>query len=81
MWKLKDDSLTYGDFTFKDGNVRRFYSIDWKSKYSKERNRELGLQRLYKLISKHSTQLVRVRICENLTNTILERYSGATRIE
>ena len=55
-WKLIQDSFTYADFVFTDGNVRRFYSLDWPHQYSKFRDRELGLKRLRNLIAKFSAE-------------------------
>ncbi len=81
-WKLIQDSFTYVDFVFTDGNVRRFYSLDWPHQYSKFRDRELGLKRLRNLIAKFSANTERAKISENDgTEKVLERYEGGTRIE
>jgi hypothetical protein len=81
-WKLQTDSYTYADFIFQDGNVRRFYSLDWAHKYSRQRDRELGLKRLRRLISKHGPLTERALVCENDgTHKLLERYERGIRIE
>ena len=81
-WKLIQDSFTYVDFVFTDGNVRRFYSLDWPHQYSKFRDRELGLKRLRNLIAKFSANTQRAKISENDgTEKMLERYEGGTRVE
>ncbi|TAL62200.1 MAG: hypothetical protein EPN85_03110 [Bacteroidetes bacterium] len=81
-WKLIQDSFTYVDFVFTDGNVRRFYSLDWPHRYSKHRDRELGLKRLRNLVAKYSVYTERAKIAENDgTEKVLERYEGGTRIE
>jgi hypothetical protein len=81
-WKLNQDSCTYADFIFQDGNVRRFYSLDWPHKHSKQKDRELGLKRLRRLISKHGPLTERAIICENDgTHKLLERYERGTKIE
>ena len=81
-WKLIQDSFTYADFVFTDGNVRRFYSLDWPHQYSKFRDRELGLKRLRNLIAKFSANTERAKISENDgTEKVLERYEGGTRVE
>lgn len=81
-WKLIQDSFTYVDFVFTDGNVRRFYSLDWPHQYSKFRDRELGLKRLRNLIAKFSANTERAKISENDgTEKVLERYEGGTRVE
>ncbi len=51
-WKLKLHSHYYLIVWFKDGNDRKFYSLDWKSKYSRY-DPSLGLARLRKLIAKY----------------------------
>ena len=45
-WKLKRDSLSKLLIYFKDGNVRTLWSLDWKHKYSKFIDRNIGLARL-----------------------------------
>lgn len=81
-WKLIQDSFTYADFVFTDGNVRRFYSLDWPHKYSKYRDRDLGLKRLRNLISKYSASTQMAKISENDgSDKMLERYEGGIRIE
>ena len=80
-WKLKTDSYSYADIIFKDGNVRRFYSLDWAHQYSKQRDREMGLNRLRKLIYKHGPLIERVTLRENNSaNTLIERYEGSMKI-
>jgi hypothetical protein len=80
-WKLKQDSYTYADFIFKDGNVRRYYSLDWQHKCSKQRDREIGLNRLRKLILKHGPFIERVAVRENNpSNTLIERYEGSMKV-
>ena len=61
-WKLKRDSLSKLLLYFKDGNVRTFYSLDWRHSFSKERDRELGLERLKKLAERHRKQIRRAII-------------------
>lgn len=81
-WKLKEDSFTYIDFGFYDENVRRFYSLDWPHKYSKFRDRELGLKRLRNLIVKYGPQVKWAKICENDgTEKLLEYYEGTTLVK
>ena len=52
-WKLKRDSLTKLVIYYSDGNVRTFYSLDWKSRYSPWRSRKKGLTGLLALVGKH----------------------------
>lgn len=55
-WKLKRDSETYLIVNFKDGNVRTFYSRDWKSQWSKKKDRALGIRELKRLVVKWATK-------------------------
>ena len=45
-WKLGQDSFSKCISYFADGNTRTFYSLDWTHKFSKNRDRHLGLNRL-----------------------------------
>lgn len=81
-WKLKQDSLTYCDFIFTDGNIRRFYSLDWASRYSKSRDKERGIKRLRELITKYGPSVKRAFIRENDgSKTIIEQYENGIRVD
>jgi hypothetical protein len=50
--KLKRDSFTKMITYFKDGNARTWYSLDWKHRYSKTRDRNIGMKRHYDQLAK-----------------------------
>ena len=56
-WTLKQDSLTKCVSYFADGNTRTFHSLDWRHKYSRFRDKELGLARLRSLIPEMGTTI------------------------
>jgi hypothetical protein len=81
-WKLINDSFTYAHFFFKDGNIRKFYSIDWKHKKSKSRDRQIGINRLRVLIAKHAPFTECAIIYENNgSNQIIEKYEHGILIK
>jgi len=77
-WKLGMDSYHKLIVWFADGNTRTIYSIDWKSKFSHNRDAELGLQRLRKCIARWGHLALVVEIYENSYGTrngaVIERY-------
>jgi hypothetical protein len=73
-WKLGSDSFTKCVVYFLDGNTRTFYSLDWPHKYSKLRDRELGLKRLRNLIGKWSYRANTAIIYDNSTGNEIEKY-------
>ena len=48
-WKLGTDSASKLIVWFQDGNIRTFYSLDWRSPHSKHKNPGLGIRRLHNL--------------------------------
>lgn len=81
-WKHQQDSFTYVEFVFKDKNVRRFYSLDWRHKLSKYRDRELGLKRLRALIAKWAPYTDEAYVRENDgSEKIIEYYEEGVRVE
>lgn len=77
-WKLGQDSYHKLVVWFADGNIRTLYSIDWRSRYSPQRDMELGLNRLHRRISEWGTRALVVEIYENhygtTTGRAIERY-------
>lgn len=81
VWKLKEHSLTFIDILFKDGNFRRFYSLDWPHRYSKIRDKELGLTRLRNLLNRYGSLVEWAVIMDNDgSGKVLERYEGGFKI-
>ncbi len=77
-WKLGRDSFHKLIVWFADGNTRTRYSIDWKHKYSKTRDPQIGLNRLYKMIAEWGAKAKTVEIYKNEYGTksgeVIERY-------
>jgi len=76
-WKLIRDSFSKLVVWFKDGNVRTFYSIDWKHKYSKQRDPHIGLARLRKKLSEWGSKAGVAEIYDKASgNRIAKFYEG-----
>ncbi|MBI9036089.1 MAG: hypothetical protein JEZ03_16635 [Bacteroidales bacterium] len=73
-WKLKRDSLSKLLIYFKDGNVRTLWSLDWKNKYSKFLDRNLGLSRLRKKVTEYGLQADVAIIYDKETGKEIEKY-------
>lgn len=73
-WKLGQDSFTKMIVWFKDGNVRTMYSIDWKHKLSRTRNRETGLERFHKKIKQYGPLAGTIEIYDKATGQRIARY-------
>lgn len=52
-FKHKVDSEHKLWIRFKDGNIRHFYSLDWKNSKSNDKHMEIGLKRLFAELDKH----------------------------
>ncbi len=55
-WKLARDSYSKMVVYFKDGNTRTLWSIDWRHRYSKQRDRQTGVNRLRKKITEYGSR-------------------------
>lgn len=79
-WKLGQDSATKMIVWFKDGNVRTMYSIDWRHKFSKTKDKSLGLERFRKKIKEYGPLAGTVEIYEKATGLrIAKFYEGIER--
>lgn len=78
-WKLGADSFTKCVVYFADGNSRTFYSLDWTHKYSRNRDRQLGLSRLHRLISKWGQKAKVAIIYDNSTGEEIEKYNDGIK--
>ncbi|MCX6180981.1 MAG: hypothetical protein NT150_03510 [Bacteroidetes bacterium] len=78
QWKLKRDSFSKLLLYFKDGNARTFYSLDWSHRYDKQRNRELGLQRLRKIIELHKSKIKVAIVYDCESGAELEKHSESS---
>ena len=73
-WKLGIDSETKMIVWFKDGNVRTFYSLDWKHTVSKTKNRAIGIARFHNLIKKYGPLAGTIDIYEKETGKLISRF-------
>lgn len=73
-WKLGQDSYSKMIVWFKDGNVRTFYSLDWKHKVSKTRDKTIGIERFHKLIKKYGALAGTIDIYEKETGQLISRF-------
>lgn len=73
-WKLGVDSETKLIVWFKDGNVRTMYSLDWKHKFSKVKDRNLGITRLRTLIKKYGPLAGTAEIYDKATGQRIARF-------
>lgn len=83
-WKLGQDSYHKLVVWFADGNVRTLYSIDWRSKFSPQRDMQLGLNRLHKRITEWGSKALVVEIYENghgNSGRAIERFELGTKTE
>ena len=83
-WKLGQDSYHKLVVWFADGNVRTLYSIDWRSRFSPQRDVMLGLNRLHRRIAEWGTKALIVEIYQNDGNNTgrpIERYQLGIKTE
>lgn len=80
-WKLIKHSLSKMIVWFADHNIRTMYSIDWRSRYSKFRNRETGLKRLRKKVEIYGEQATSVEIYDLETGQLIEKYIRGKKSE
>ncbi len=74
-WKLGQDSFHKLIVWFADGNIRTWYSIDWRHKYTQNRDAQVGLNRFYKKINEWGDKAKTVEIYKN------ELGKGGEKIE
>ena len=73
-WKLNKHSFSKMIVWFKDGNIRTFYSLDWKSKYSNFRDPRIGLGRFKNLIAKYGVKAGTIEIYDQESGEIIAKY-------
>ena len=77
-WKLKRDSFTKLITYFKDGNARTWYSLDWKHKFSKTRDRNMGMARHHNRLAKWGNLCGTAEIYDTTTGKKISKfYEGA----
>ena len=73
-WKLGRDSFSKMICWFKDGQCRTMYSIDWRHKYSKQRDRGLGLQRFRIKVQRYGMKADTIEIYDAQSRDLIEKY-------
>lgn len=82
-WKLGQDSFHKLIVWFADGNIRTWYSIDWRHKHSKNKDPQLGLNRFRKKINEWGNRAKTVEIYKNeigKNGEVIEKYSYGTKL-
>lgn len=73
-WKIKRDSLSKLVVYFKDGNARTLWSLDWKHKFSKILNQNLGLLRLRNKVSEYGARADVAIIYDKKSGNEIDKY-------
>lgn len=73
-WKLGQDSYSKMIVWFKDGNIRTMYSIDWKHKLSRTRDRDIGLKRFRKKIQEYGALAGTIEIYDVASKRRIAKY-------
>lgn len=73
-WKLGRHSFTKLITWFKDGNIRTWYSLDWRHKYSKKRDRNLGMARHRNRLTKWGNLCGTAEIYDNTTGERIAKF-------
>ncbi len=73
-WRLNEHSFWKMIVWFKDGNIRTFYSLDWKTKYSGFRDPRIGLARLKNLTTKYGVKAGTIEIYNMESGAIIAKY-------
>lgn len=80
-WKLIRDSFSKLIVWFKDGNVRTFYSIDWKHKQSKFRDRNIGYARLRKKVAEWGNKADTAELYDTSTGKRIAKFYEGTEVD
>ena len=82
-FKLGRDSYHKMIVEFVDGNERTRYSIDWRHSYSRERDPQIGFDRLYKLLREwgHRVKTAKIYVNEYGTKNgrLVEKYINGVK--
>ncbi len=80
-WKMGRDSFSKMICWFKDGNIRTMFSLDWRHRYSRRRDRQIGLDRFHKKITEYGARAGVVEIYDKQTQEKIGRYFEGNPIE
>lgn len=73
-WKLGRDSFSKMICWFKDGNIRTMFSIDWRHRYSKIRDSNIGLERFKKKIAEYGSKADTIEVYDKATGKKIGKY-------
>lgn len=73
-WKLGRDSFSKMICWFKDGNRRTMFSLDWHHRYSKRRDRLIGLERFQKKANQYGKLASTIEIYDKETGEMITKY-------
>lgn len=73
-WKLGQDFETKMIVWFKDGNIRTMYSIDWRHKLSKTKDRATGMARFQKKIKEYGAKAGTIEIYDKTTGVRIAKF-------
>lgn len=79
-WKLGRDSFSKMICWFKDGNIRTMFSIDWRHRYSKRRDRLIGLERFRKKIAEYGAKANTIEIYDKASGNKIAKYYEGTEL-
>ena len=80
-WKLGRDSFSKMIIWFADGNVRTMFSIDWRHRFSQNRDREIGLRRYRKMIKEYGSRAAYIEIYDKESGKLLYRYREGSTVD
>ncbi len=75
-WAIPIDSYSKMIVWFLDGNIRTFYSLDWKSSHSHSKDRAIGLQRFQKKITEYSPYAKKIKIYDLASDNLIAHYES-----
>ena len=73
-WKLGRDSYSKMIVWFKDGNIRTMFSIDWRHRYSKRRDKQIGLDRYKKKIAEYGALAGTIEVYDKASGKLIHKY-------
>ena len=73
-WALKVDSYSKMIVWFLDGNIRTFYSLDWKSSHSPTRDRRVGIERLRRKITDYMPSASKIKVYDLASDHLIAHY-------
>lgn len=73
-WTIPIDSYSKMIVWFYDGNIRTFYSLDWKSSHSLTKDRQIGLDRLQRKLTDYKPHARKIKIYDIASDALIAHY-------